>query len=186
MFTKENFRIYLRALELNDYQVTVRWRNDSKLYETLTQPRRFVSEKTEQDWVEKAIRENELGVSLRLALCLKENDKFIGLIQLLNIDARNRSANVTTMIGETEYWGQGLMSEAKMLLFEHAFLDLGLERLSSRVLSTNSASLRNFDKFGSVREGVLRHVIYKNGKYHDMVQFSTLRDEFLAKLKGSE
>lgn len=181
MMTRENFRIYLRSLERGDHQITHKWRNDPEIFETLNQPRRFVSEKTEQEWVDKAITENETGVSIRLAVCLKEDDKMIGLIQLLHIDMKNRSAEVTTLIGEKEYWGQSLIGEARTLLFEHAFLDLGLERISNKVLDTNMASLRAYEKFGSVREGILRHAAYKNGKYHDMVQFSMLRDEFFSK-----
>jgi len=181
MMTKDAYRIYLRALESDDYINTIKWRNDPQIFETLTQPRRFVSEKTEQDWIQKAIKENELGVCLRLAICLKENNKHIGLIQLLNIDMKNKSGEVTTLIGEKEYWGQGLIGEARILLFEHAFLDLGLERISNKVLDFNKASLRSYEKFGSVREGILRNAVYKNGKFHDMVLFSMLREEFLAK-----
>jgi RimJ/RimL family protein N-acetyltransferase len=179
MITKEGFRVYLRSLEQDDYKVSARWRNDPKIYESIPQPRRFVSQKTEQEWVEKAIRENELGVSLKLAVCLTENDSFIGIIQLVNIDMRNRSGETHTMIGEKEYWGQGLIGEARILLFEHAFLDLGLERVSNKVLDTNTASLQSYEKFGSVREGVLRHSVYKDGKFHDMIQFSMLKKEFV-------
>jgi RimJ/RimL family protein N-acetyltransferase len=186
MMTREDFRIYLRSIELNDYKVTVKWRNDSKIYETITQPRRFVSEKTEQEWVENAIKENELGKSVRLAICLKKNDQCIGLIQLLNIDWSNRSGEATTLIGEKEFWGQGLIGEAKILLFEHAFLDLGLERIYNKVLNTNAASIRSYEKFGSVQEGILRHAAYHDGKFHDMIQFSMLREEFLLKYGGSK
>jgi RimJ/RimL family protein N-acetyltransferase len=179
MMTKKGFRVYLRALEIDDYKVSVRWRNDSEIYESIPQPRRFVSERTEQEWVERAIRENEQGVSLRLAVCLKENDRFVGIIQLLNIDLKNRCGEVTTMIGEKEYWGQGLIGEARILMFEHSFLELGLERISNKVLDTNTKSLKAYDKFGSVREGVLRNAVYKDGAFHDLILFSMLREEFL-------
>ncbi len=178
MMTKDGFRVYLRPLGPEDHKISVRWRNDPKIYESIPQPRRFVSEKTEQEWVEKAVKENELGISLKLAVCLNENDRFIGIIQLVNIDLKNRSGEATTMIGEKEYWGQGLIGEARVLLFEHAFLDLGLERISNKVLDTNTASLRSYEKFGSTREGVLRHAVYKDGMFHDMILFSMLKEEF--------
>ena len=177
--TKPEFRIYLRALEPDDHKVTLGWHNDPRIYESIPQARRFVSASTEQEWIAKAIRENELGTSLRLGICLKENDRLIGIIQLTNIDHRNRGAEATTMIGETEYWGQGIIGEARVLLFEHAFLDLGLERISNKVLDTNTASLKSYDKFGSIREGVLRRAVYKDGMFHDMIQFSILKDEFI-------
>jgi RimJ/RimL family protein N-acetyltransferase len=184
MMTKEQFRVYLRSLEPKDAEITINWRNDSKIYESLNQARRFISEKTESAWIDKAISENEQGFSLRLAICLKENQLLIGLIQLLNIDMKNRSAEVTTLIGNKQYWGKGLIGEARVLLFEHAFLELGLERISNKVLETNTASLRAYEKFGSVREGILRNAAYQNGAFHNMVQFSMLRDEFISKYGG--
>ncbi len=186
MMTRPAFRVYLRSLESDDYKASVRWRNDPKIYESIPQPRRFVSEKTEQAWIEKAIKENELGSCLRLGICLKEKDRLIGLIQLVNIDHRNRSGEVRTLIGEKEYWGQGLIGEARVLLFEYAFLDLGLERIENRVLDTNTSSLRAYEKFGSVREGVLRRAVFKDGKYHDMILFSMLKEEFVEKYMAPE
>ena len=42
------------------------------------------------------------------------------------------------MIGESEYWGRGLGTEAKMLLLDYAFNTLNLRRICSQVLAFNS------------------------------------------------
>lgn len=177
----ETTRVYLRALEPDDYLVSYKWRNDRELMNGTIGMPRFVSKETERKWVLKAIEEHETGKAIRLAICLKENHQHIGYIYLESIDHQNKSCVIGTLIGERKFQKQGLASEARYLIFKYAFFELGMNRVHARILSINEASRRSAEQFGYVYEGTLRKAIYRNGEFHDVLLFSMLRDEFLDK-----
>ncbi len=120
---------------------------------------------------------------VRLAIVLKKNDRLIGSTSLDNINWVDRSASTGTLIGEKRDRGKGYGSEAKSLLLRYAFQTLGLNRIESKILCYNRASLRYAEKCGYRQEGVLRQASYKNGQFHDLVVLSILREEWLAQQK---
>ena len=85
------------------------------------------------------------------------------------------------MIGDREYLGKGIIGQARLLIFRHAFFELGMNRISARILVDNHASIRAVEKFGYVKEGVLREAVYRDGQYRDVIAYSMLRSEFIAR-----
>jgi RimJ/RimL family protein N-acetyltransferase len=68
-----------------------------------------------------------------------------------------------------EYWNQGLATEAAIACRNHAFADLGLQRLISIIHPDNTASRRVAEKMGmevekSVPHGSSPKVIYAMGR----------------------
>ena len=181
MLKKENFRIYLRALEPDDFMKTSKWRHDDLYQQGVASPNRFISSITEKNWTENAIKNHEQGKEIRLAVVLKENHEMIGMVYLTGINHINRTAAVGSLIGIEENRGQGYISEARYLLFEYAFMQLNLQRISATILENNVSSRKSVEKFGYVREGLLRNAVYKDGKYHNLVAYSMLKNEFLEK-----
>lgn len=172
----ENFRVYLRALELNDYKTSIRWRNDDEIWNMVVGPKYFVSEAYEKKWVEDTILNNSNKLSL--AVCLKESNEHIGYVYLNNIDWKNRNATTGKLIGEKQYWNSGLGTEVTMLILYHAFYVLGLERIESRQLLSNKGSIRALEKCGYKNEGILRKAVFKNGKYQNLNLMSVIREDF--------
>lgn len=169
-------KIYLRALEIEDYKTTIKWRNDDEIWKMVTGPKYFVSSEYEKNWMIKAINNpNEL----RLGICLKENDLLIGLASMVNIDMVNRNGVFSIMIGEKKFWSGGYGFEAIQLLLDHCFNERGMERVWAPILKSNLASQRLAEKCGAKIEGVLRNSVFKNGSYHDQVIVALLRDEYL-------
>ena len=68
---------------------------------------------------------------------------------------------------ELRYWlgaafqGHGLATKACRALVDHAFFDLGLNRVELRCLSENLKSRRVPERLGFVQEGVLRQVRWR-------------------------
>lgn len=170
-----NTKVYLRALEPEDYKVSIEWRNNSKIWEMVLGRRYFVSRDFEKKWVETA---GSNPSQLKLAICDKKHNKYIGNVYLSDIDFFNRSASFAILIGDAQYWGGGFGSEATILLLHHAFYDLGLERVESRQLLTNRGSIRLHEKCGFRHEGILRSYVFKNGKLQDVNLMSILREDF--------
>lgn len=168
-------RIYLRALELDDYKVSYKWRNDPDIQNMVGGPNFFVSLEKEKKWVEAAINDNNRIV---LAICLKSNDKYIGNIMLQEIDWINRTAHLPILIGDKEAWGKGYGTEARMMMLKFAFDQRGLQRIFALVLDTNEASIKLHEKCGYVKEGVLRKAVYKNGRFCNQIIMAVLKEDF--------
>ena len=172
----EKFRVYLRALEPEDYKTSIKWRKNDQIWDTVVGPKYFVSEAYEKKWVEDAIFNSPN--KLVLAICLKETNEHIGYCYLTDIDWKNRNARSGKLIGETKYWGKGYGTETSMLLLYHAFIVLGLQRVEARQLTDNIASISINEKIGYTKEGVLRKAVFKNGGYRDLNLMSISRDDF--------
>ena len=172
-------RIYLRALEPEDYKTSIKWRNDDVIWSMLGGRKYFVSSAYEQKWVNDAIFNSQ---DIRLAICIKDTNQYIGNVYLTNIDLVNRSAISHVLIGEHDYWGRGYATEATKLLLEYAFLELGLNRVEALVLKSNLGSIRMHKKCGYVEEGIKRHSVYKNGKFQDQVLLAILKENHESEL----
>lgn len=77
----------------------------------------------------------------------------------------------------TEYWSQGIMTEATKQICKIAFDELDIIRISSMVYSPNIASQRVLEKSGFAHEGRQRNAIYKDGNIWDAVLFGKLKEE---------
>lgn len=169
------FRVYLRALELDDYQTSYMWRNDHEIQEMVGSSKFFVSRENERQWVLNNTKNTERIV---LAICLVENDKYIGNVNIQNIDWINRTARVPIFIGDKSEWGKGYAAEARMLALKFAFEERNLNRIEALVLESNIPSIKLHERCGFKREGMLRNSIYKSGKYHNQIVMGLLREEF--------
>lgn len=168
-------RVYLRALEPNDYKVSIKWRKDDEIWDMLGGTKYFVSEAYEKNWVEKTIFTSN---DLRLAVCLIENNQYIGNVYMTDINMINRSCHSHILIGEHEFWGKGYAKEALMLAIDYMFKERNMHRIQANVLESNVASLKMHEKCGYKVDGILRDSVYKAGKYHNQYILSLLKDEY--------
>ncbi|MDZ7821463.1 MAG: GNAT family N-acetyltransferase [Candidatus Marinimicrobia bacterium] len=113
-------KIFLRALEPDDYQVTFKWRSDKKISNMIAGNKFFISKEREKLWVEaKSINDKD---GIYLAICLKENQQMIGYCSIINIDLKNLKAELGgTIIGEKEQWGKGMEQKHKSYCLNTAF-----------------------------------------------------------------
>lgn len=81
------------------------------------------------------------------AIVLNENGKAIGHVGIHGIDWKSRNGAVGYILSK-EYWGNGYMTEAVMLLVKYAFEMINLRKLLSFVLDPNVASKRVLEKVG--------------------------------------
>lgn len=164
----ENTRngLYLKAIGSDDFERLFKWHNDAALYTTLGGHFRYVSRDSETEWLRRRIDARD---EVNLAICLREPPAHIGNIYLRSIDWVARNAELHTFIAEQEYRGKGYGSTAVRLVMKHAFKDLGLLRLYLYVLANNAAAIATYEKCGFVREGRLRHHVFKQGAFEDMI-----------------
>lgn len=132
-----------------DAQVSYRWRNDPEIWAyTEFKPDHQISLKTEQDWLKKKLsNKNEQ----RFAICLASNHRYIGNIQLLDIDSNAGSFHI--FIGEKEFWGKGIAQQATRLILNYAFAELGLQQVELEVNAANLAAIAVYKKMGFLNTG---------------------------------
>lgn len=115
---------------------------------------------------------------LILAIVLVDGNRHIGNIALNSISRVNRSADLAILIGDKASWGQGYAFEASRLLMQHAFMRMGIRRITCGTFLGNTAMMRLADKLGMREEGRRRQAVFKNGMYVDVIEYGILRDEF--------
>jgi [ribosomal protein S5]-alanine N-acetyltransferase len=177
------FRVYLRALEPEDYKTTHSWRSDEEIQKRVVGRKYFVSQEFEKRWVNDAIFSGHNSV--KLAVCIRESTKHVGNVYLTNIDQYNKNADAALLLGDKNVWDQGLGTEAYILLLHYAFYELGLVRVSSRQLLDNQASIRLHEKAGFKFEAVMRKAVFKSGEFRDLNLMSILREDFDEHLKNT-
>jgi RimJ/RimL family protein N-acetyltransferase len=96
----------------------------------------------------------------------------------MDINWKNRSAEVGIFIGDKRYWNQGYGRDAMVLMLRHAFYNLGLNRVSLRVYVTNPRAVHCYEKAGFVLEGRMRQAQFKDGKFIDVLLMSALASEW--------
>ncbi len=140
----EGDRIYLKKLrEDNATQEYCDWLNDSEVNIYLETKRATIEE------LKRYIRERENNKNcLFLGIFLKENNKHVGNIKLEPIDLSCKKTTLGILIGDKNYWGRGIGTEATKLVVNHAFNTLGLNDVNLGVISKNKSAIRVYEKVG--------------------------------------
>ena len=100
----------------------------------------------------------------------------IGLVSLNKIHPVNRSAHWAFYIGEPEYGTAAAVIGP--CLYRYAFDSLGLNKLIGEVMEDNTAVRRIHLMHGAREVGVYRQHVWKYGKFHDVVVFEMLAEEW--------
>ena len=104
--------------------------------------------------------------------------RLAGVISYNSIDWENRSVAVGYWLGE-EYQGKGLVTAACRALVEHAFGELGLNRVVISCATENEKSCAIPERLGFRREGVQRQAAWLYDRFVDLVSYSALASEWL-------
>lgn len=140
-----NRPVYLRPLQLEDAQISYKWRNDPKVW-TLTgsRPDRHISLQMEADWLANVLQRED---QRRFAVCLAGSGQYVGNIHLEKIEPEQVQYG-GLFIGEPLLWGKGLGTQASTLLVEYAFRTLNVEKVYGFVRKEHEASINMLRKIG--------------------------------------
>ena len=169
-------KIYLRAMEPEDMEMYRDMINDEDVSRMVVGWSFPVSRKEQSDWYNRAVGD----INKRFTICMKEDDKPVGMVTLTNIDLVNRTAFHGIKLHPSCPKGQGVGTDAVMTLMEYAFNQLNQNRLDGEWFLYNKASKHLYEKCGWREEGIKRKAIYRNGEYHDLAVCGILREDFIA------
>ena len=136
--------VTIRPLRTDDAAVSYKWRNNPDIWKyTGKKPDRVITYDIERDWLCEALkRTNER----RFAICVGDENQYIGNIQLTDID--NRTAQFHIFIGEIDYHGKGVGTRATLLMLEYAFSTLGLKSVYLFVNAKNTTAIKMYERCG--------------------------------------
>lgn len=172
-FKGEN--VFYRPLSQDDLAALYRWACDPKI--TKYSSSWFVIPKPlecHKAWLASL---NERDTSIDVAICCNETQKIIGYAGITSINHINRCGEFYILIGEQEYWGRGIATEATKIITEYGFKSLGLHRVELTSFVDNPAAIAAYTKAGYKHEGIKRQSSFRDGKFLDKVMMSALSTE---------
>lgn len=166
----------LRTLKETDATSITLHANDPDIakYTTLPHPYEL---KMAKEFIKKTSRNIQRKKAYELGVELKEINGIIGMISLMDIDSRNKNAELGYWLGK-KYWGKGIMKEAIELILNLGFKKLKLVKVYARVMHQNITSARLLEKSGFTYERKLRKNELRNKQWCDELRYSILKEEF--------
>ena len=139
-------------------------------------------------YLETALAEQARGVAVPFATIHRGSGRVAGCTRFANLDRHHRKVEIGwTWVGR-EFQRTAVNTEAKLLMFRHAFETWGMLRVELKTSATNLRSQNAMRRLGLVEEGTLRrHMLNEDGSRRDSVYFSVIREEWPemeARLKG--
>jgi RimJ/RimL family protein N-acetyltransferase len=171
-------KILLRPVKRADVPLFMKWFIDPEVTQYLSMylP---MTEMAEEKWIEDVgTARASSDIILVIEAQIGETSRAIGTIGLHRINQKDSCATFGIAIGEKDFWGQGLGTEATRVLLKYGFEQVNLHRISSTVYDFNERSYRMHKKVGFKEEGRRRKAIYKNGLFRDLIEFGFLKDEW--------
>ncbi len=91
---------------------------------------------------------------LVFAVLVQPESKFVGVVGLHEIDHFDRTARGGAIIGDRQYWGRGIATEARFLQLKFAFEVLRLRWVWGSTIRPNKRSQRLLARTGYVQVGI--------------------------------
>lgn len=158
-------QVYIRPLTLDDAQISYRWRNDPRIWRlTGSRPDGRVTPELETEWLTGVLARS---CERRFAICLAEDDKYIGNTYLTDITTVEAQLHI--FIGEPELWASGIATQALRLMVRYGFDVLGLQVVYGYVREGHTAMLTASGRVGpgpaEEREGGLVKLVITRTMY---------------------
>lgn len=177
MVILESDNFYLRNISLDDCNENyLSWMNDSEINKYLES--RFTTH-TIDSLKNFVTSMNNSDNNIMFAIIDKEFDKHIGNIKLGNIHPIHRYADIGLIIGEKNYWGRGIATNAISLISKYAFEELNLRKIFAGVYENNIGSIRAFEKCGFEKAYIKSNTYFFDGKYIDALVFELYNKNFV-------
>ena len=166
MTTLKGNNIFLRALEPEDLEFIYKIENDESIWNvsnTQTPYSRFLI----KQYLENAHQDIYEAKQLRLAICLNDSEKAVGLIDLFDFDPTNNRAGIGIIIHKESKRENGIGTEALQLLINYCFTHLQLNQLYANIGTENEISIALFTKFDFKLIGIKKQWYKVNNQYKD-------------------
>jgi RimJ/RimL family protein N-acetyltransferase len=171
-------RIMLREYKKEDLEHMRKWVNNPEVTNNLSDTFLYPHTQNNTEKHLEFVLNKQGKESAYFVIAHKDTEEYIGQIDLISIDWKNRFAIMGIVIGDADNRGKGYGYESIRVLQEFVFNKLNLNKLELTVHDYNKRAINCYKKCGFKEEGRLRQRFYINGKYADHIKMGILKDEF--------
>jgi len=130
-------------------------------------------------WLEEALASSEAGTEGAFATVDVHTGRPVGSTRYLALRPEHRVLEIGWTWLSPAYWQTGANVEAKLLMLEHAFEDLGCLRVEFKTDARNERSRAALAALPAQFEGVFRkHMLVRGGERRDSAYYSIIDDEW--------
>ncbi|NBJ68078.1 MULTISPECIES: UDP-4-amino-4,6-dideoxy-N-acetyl-beta-L-altrosamine N-acetyltransferase [Clostridia] len=161
----------LRPLCQGDLQTVLKWRNSDRV-------KAFMYTDHTITWEEHCRWYKDIANDpYRKVFILDYKKDRLGLVQFSNIDKGNSRCYWGFYIGEAQA-PKGAGTIMAILALDKIFNNVGMRKVCSEIIHTNSVSIRYHEKLGFVPEGRLLNHIRKDDRYFDVIVMALFLDKW--------
>ena len=172
-------RIILREIEpTGDVEASYGWASDDEFFRYL--PFETVQSRDEEEAFLRGVQRDAQArprSQYHLGITWATTGELIGMARLGIASPRHREGDIGYGL-RRDRWGEGIATEATLLLLDLGFGPLGLHRIFAFHHPENIASGRVLQKVGMRQEGILRQNLFAHGTWRDSVLYSILDHEW--------
>ncbi|PWI48148.1 hypothetical protein CEE45_08260 [Candidatus Heimdallarchaeota archaeon B3_Heim] len=173
----EGPNIILRGLELTDVDELMKhWNNPEHRRNILNKTPQ--SREEEVEWIKYGWKIRSEGKGHIFGIIHKENNLYIGHLELEIKDQISKRGSLGIVIFNTEYWNRGFGTESMRLIIEYAFDVLNLHSIELELFADHPQAQRCYEKVGFKVSGNLREAYLKDGSYVDSIVMDLLKSEW--------
>lgn len=175
--TLEGKHVRLEPLSLNHHADLCEVGLDEELWRLTTVM--IQTPEAMRSYIEEALKEREAGRSVPFATIERATGKIVGSTRFGNIDAANLRVEIGWTWVAKNWQRTAINTEAKYLMFKHAFETWKCNRVELKTDSLNERSRNAILRIGAKEEGTLRnHMITYTGRLRHSVYFSVIESEW--------
>jgi UDP-4-amino-4,6-dideoxy-N-acetyl-beta-L-altrosamine N-acetyltransferase len=108
----------------------------------------------------------------------------VGVVSIVKIDPVHRRCEWGYYLAAPGVRGKGVGKSVELNILTYLFEKLGLNKLCCEVFAFNEMVVTIHQKYGSKVEGMRRAQIFKNGKFHDIVEMGILKSDWRDNIKN--
>ena len=167
--------VNLRALEYEDLDKLLNWRNNIELKRYFREFKELNSI-NQKNWFENIVLKSTNTIMFGI---INENQELIGACGLTYIDWINRNADLSIYIGKDNVYIDDIFAfEACNLLLDYGFNELNLHRIYVEVYDIDIKKKKLLESLDFTHEGTHRETHWTEGKWCDSLYYSMLKSEY--------
>lgn len=174
----ENDLLLLRAPEPTDIDVLYHWENDTDVWQTGITHSPF-SRFTLSKYLETAHLDIIEAKQQRFIIVSKSSkNKAIGTVDIFDYDIFNNRAGIGILIAEKQDRQKGYAFNTLQLICEYCFSTLDMVQLYCNIDTSNTSSIKLFEKIGFETIGIKKKWTRRNDGYHDELLMQIINPKY--------
>ena len=138
--------VYLRPFLKSDCINSFKWKNNDDIWKYTLRNSQKITIEDEEKWYDNTININ----FIRFSICLIENNLHVGNLYLGNIDYDKKMCEFHIFIGEKNFHGKKIGTNATILGVKYAQEILGMNMICLHVNTENERALKIYKNIGFI------------------------------------